>query len=470
MKPLRAIIDFWSRPVRSEPLAAFRISIGLIVLLDTLISLLPDAAYWYGPEGIMDPAVFGYSIEDSWRWAVFGPDHGLTTVYVLLGVQAALALCLMLGLGTRLAAAGVWALLISFHARNPHILNAGDILLRIGAFYLMLAPAAASWSLDNLWLRRVGITRDGWIAPWSVRLIQIQICILYTFTGIEKCMGFNLAEFQRSGAMGDWPSGWAVHKTLAHALIARWPWFNDIPIWVSAPMTWATLAWEVTWPALVLWRRTRYAALAFGVLLHGGIFLTMEVTHFSFTTLSFYWLFIPAAVLADMAGKATGEVARRKYTVFYDGMCPICKRARRNLERFDWLGRLQFADIHDRTRAEADLPDVSYADMLRQMYVKRPDGRYFGGFEAFRAIAPVLPISWLLVPFLWLPGAGFFGRRIYKFIARNRFRYAKCDDEFCSMHLKLLAGKELDDEIVRQVVELHEKRRAALERAGKATA
>lgn len=462
MKPLRPVIDFWSKPVRAEPLAAFRVSIGLIVLLDTLISLIPDAAYWFGPDGVADPSQFRYTVEDTWRWALLGPDHGMTAVYCLLALQAAAGLALMLGMFTRLAAAAAWALLVTFHTRNPHILNAGDILLRIGAFYLILAPAGASWSIDNLLLRRVGLKRDGWIAPWSTRLAQIQICLLYTFTGFEKLMGFHLAHFQQTGFAGDWMSGWAVHKTLAHALIARWPWFNDIPIWVSAPMTWATLAWEVCWPALVLWRRTRYAALAFGVLLHGGIFLTMEVTHFSFTTLSFYWLFVPGLVLADMAGKATGDATRRVYTVFYDGMCPICKRARRNLERFDWLGRLQYADIHDRARAQADLPSVTYADMLRQMYVKRPDGRFFGGYEAFRALAAVLPVSWLLVPFMWLPGAAFVGKRVYKFIARNRFRYAKCDDEFCSLHLKLLAGKELDDEVVQQVVALHEKRSAAL--------
>ena len=86
---------------------------------------------------------------------------------------------------------------------------------------------------------------------------------------------------------------------------------------------------------LVLWKRTRWYALSFGYVLHVGIFATMEVTHFSWTILSFYWLMIPGAVLIDMAGKATGSVEKRIYTVFYDGMCPICKKSKRTLERLE---------------------------------------------------------------------------------------------------------------------------------------
>jgi predicted DCC family thiol-disulfide oxidoreductase YuxK len=96
--------------------------------------------------------------------------------------------------------------------------------------------------------------------------------------------------------------------------------------------------------------------------------------------------------------------------------------------------------------------------MLREMWVKRPDGKHFGGFKAFRALAVVLPLCWPILPFLWLPGVAWIGKRIYGFIARNRFRYAKCDDEFCSMHLKLLGGTKIDDEVISKVVELHEKR------------
>jgi predicted DCC family thiol-disulfide oxidoreductase YuxK len=147
-----------------------------------------------------------------------------------------------------------------------------------------------------------------------------------------------------------------------------------------------------------------------------------------------------------------------KHHVFYDSLCPVCRRSRRLLERLDWRGRLEFMDIHDREVAEAALPDVTYADMLREMYVKRADGRHFAGYFALRALAPALPLLWPLVPLMWLPGAAWLGRRVYAWVARNRFKRAACDeDDVCSLHLQLLAGRELDDEIIAQFTRLREK-------------
>ena len=482
-RALKGFWNFWSRPVRAEPAAAFRISVGLIVALDTVLSLLPNVADWYGPDGLYPIRSFELYTSSYWRWSVIGSDWSLGMIEFALGLLIALAVLTALGLFTRLATVGLWVLLVSFHMRNPYILNGGDILLRAAVFCLMLMPAGAAWSLDNLFRRKLlrpiepalwrrlaallfthpalwaeswrGESSRGWIRPWSLRIAQVQLIVVYFFTGIDKLRGVH------NGQLGDWVGGHAIFRALNHGTISRFAIFGDLPWWLFAPGSWLTLAWEIAFPVLVLWRRTRWYALSIGYLVHVGIFLTMEVTHFSFTIMAFYWLFIPAAVLMDMTGKATGDAASRTYTVFYDGMCPICKKSKRTLERLDWLGRLKYADIHDRRFAEAELPTVTYADMLKQMYVKRPDGSYFGGYEAFRAMAPMLPLCWLIVPLLWLPGARFFGSRIYAFIARNRFKYAKCDNEFCSLHLKLLAGKEVDDEVIRKVVELHEKYRAA---------
>lgn len=453
---MNALRRFWAEPVRAEPIALFRIGIALVVLADTATSLLPFAEHWFSPAG-PNPATLGAAFRPAfWPWNLLEVTPTASEARLLIVALLVCAALALVGLATRLACAGMWALLALLHLRAPTMLNAGDLLLRVACFYLALLPAGAAFSLDNLLARRAGFARDGLVPAWSLRLAQIQLCVVYFFTAIEKMKGFvSLAE------PGDWLGGTAVRRALAHALIARWPWFNDMPLWLSAPASWLTLGWELFFPALVLWRRTRYAALAMGVILHLGIFATMEVTHFSFTILAWYWLFVPAVVVMDLAGKQTGSTSKRIYTVFFDGMCPVCKKAKRNLERLDWLGRLQYEDIHNRPAAEAALPAVTYADMLRQMYVKRPDGSYFGGFEAFRALAAVLPLCWPLVPFLWLPGAKFIGTRMYKFIARNRFKFAKCDDEACSLHLKLLAGKELDETVIKQVIELHERYRKA---------
>ena len=482
---LKGIADFWARPIRSEPVAAFRISVALIVAFDTGLTLLPRASDWFGRDGLYPSASFDRYTDSFWRWSLLGVNWSDGMMQLALVGLVLVALMSAAGLLTRLATVAMWALLVSFHMRNPYILNGGDILLRAACFCLMLMPSGASWSLDNLIRRRLmrpiqpsllrkiltlpfthaalwaetmrGESSRGWIRPWSVRIAQVQLMIVYFFTGVDKFRGINPA----TGELGDWVGGHAGFKALNHGTISRFAVFGDWPWWLFAPASWITLVWEVAFPLLILWRRTRWYALSIGFVVHVGIWLTMEVTHFSFTIMAFYWLFVPALVLMDMAGKATGSAESRKYIVFYDGMCPICKKSRRTLERLDWLGRLKYADIHDRRFAEAELPDVTYADMLKQMYVKRPDGSWFGGYDAFRAMAPMLPLCWLIVPLLWLPGARFIGARIYRWIAANRFKYAKCDDEFCSLHLKLLAGNKVDDETIRKVIELHEKYNSA---------
>ena len=58
-------------------------------------------------------------------------------------------------------------------------------------------------------------------------------------------------------------------------------------------MTYVSLWWEVLFPLLVLYRRTRFPALLFGLLFHLGIWLTIEVGWFSFYIMSFYAVWVP---------------------------------------------------------------------------------------------------------------------------------------------------------------------------------
>lgn len=455
MKALKAIRAFWFGDVHTAPLAAFRISLGLILFLDCALTLLPHAARWFGPDGLYAPEEVQWWLGARGRWGLFDSNTDLAAIrWAIMGVMLA-SWGLIAGLATRLCAVAAFVLLLSLHHLNPNILNAGDVLLRIGLFCLLLMPSWRALSVDRVVASRLGWQAAPVAKAWSLRLAQIQLCVMYLFTGIDKLTYFDVGNWQSSA----WLNGSAIARALRFSTIARTDWLGWLPVWATAPLAWVTLAWEILFAVLVVFRRTRPCALALGVLVHGGIFLTMEVTHFSLTTLSFYWLFVPASVIMDMVGKSdSGE--RRVYRVFFDTMCPVCNKAKRQLERLDWLGRLKFEDLHDRALCEAALPGVTYAQQLRAMYVLRPDGQHFSGFAALRALMPVLPIFWILWPIwalAWLPGFSHLGNALYRFIARNRFKYAACDSEVCSLHLKLIAGREMDDEVIAQVIALHER-------------
>ena len=116
--------------------------------------------------------------------------------------------------------------------------------------------------------------------------------------------------------------------------------------------------------------------------------------------------------------------------VLFDGGCPMCRRTVRRLHRLDWLHRLTFADATDAGRRERLAPGLTEAEIMREMWVVEPGGRY-GGFEGVRRISRAVPLLWPLYVIGSIPGIRQIGQAIYRRIAANRIRQGKCTDEFC---------------------------------------
>jgi len=204
----------------------------------------------------------------------------LTVALVIWAVAAA---CLLIGFWTRTAAVMAWVLSTSFANINPEIDNAGDTVRGIVLFYLMLTPCGAVWSLDRLLSRRRG-QHPGpiWIAPWALRLLFIQMILIYFCNGIYKLSG------------ADWHSGDSLHYVLADVTLSRFSAGQcALPAWLLRGMTWAVLVWEVGFPVWMLARHTRIAALTFGVAFHLGILATMELGSFVPYMLTLYLPLIP---------------------------------------------------------------------------------------------------------------------------------------------------------------------------------
>jgi len=123
-----------------------------------------------------------------------------------------------------------------------------------------------------------------------------------------------------------------------------------------------------------------------------------------------------------------------KVRVFFDGQCALCRKSVQLLKSVDWLKRLDFVDVRDTSQPLMQHPLLVGAPVLDQMHVLTPDNtRLYGGFAAFRWMAWRLPIFMPLAPFLYLPGVPWLGERVYKWIARNRFRLVPCHDGVCTI-------------------------------------
>jgi hypothetical protein len=269
---------FWFRPEPTSTLALVRIAFGLVVLAWTL-ALLPDFFAWFGADGILPRQPGGVR----GAWGPLGPaasDGVLVASLIVLLLSSA---CLVVGYRTRAAAVLVFLGLLAFQRRDPWVFDSGDGLLRVIALYLALAPAGASLSLDRARHARDRFWEFPARAPWALRLMQVQLSVLYIATAWTKMRGTT------------WNDGTAVSYALRVGDLERFPvpHFVTDSVLIANFMTYGTLAIEVALGVLVWNRRARPWVLGLGVALHLGIDYSMRVGFFTAAILVLYIAFVP---------------------------------------------------------------------------------------------------------------------------------------------------------------------------------
>lgn len=263
-------------PVDTAPMAALRIACGVLVL-GWCVSLLPDVGTFLHDSGVTRHSVDGSPGTHGW-WTLDAVAEFPGTIVLL--ILAAVALTV--GWHTRVVNVVVAFLLVVLQRRDVYMNNSGDLLLRHLALYLCLMPSGETWSLDA---RRRGFSSPR--APWGLRMLQIQVSIIYFFSVVAKLHGTS------------WQDGTAVGRALQLADLQRIvvPQGLATNIGISALATYGTIIVE---GALVfgLWLpRFRWFAMAAGVSIHLGIEATLLIGWFSLTIISCYLAFVPPEVL-----------------------------------------------------------------------------------------------------------------------------------------------------------------------------
>lgn len=264
-------------PVRPQPVAAFRVLLGVLVLVDCWL-VAPELDLWYSDRGIVPQADFAGS-----RWLRGGfsvlacTGDSPAAVRVLFGLQVAAAALLTIGQFPRIAAATLFVVLTSFAERNPLNYHAGDSLIRLMTLLMVWAPSAAAWSPSS-WRR--GGPRS-WVSPVAFRTMQFQVCLVYATTAIFKALGES------------WQRGEAVFTVLRLVEFRRY----ELPTMMYGPaaslvLTWSTLAVEAAFPILIWLPRTRRIMIAAMVLFHLGIEYAMTIRLFEWTLVACMALFV----------------------------------------------------------------------------------------------------------------------------------------------------------------------------------
>jgi hypothetical protein len=291
--------QFWHVPVRAERLALMRILLALALLYDQLGQYLPILELAFGPHGIAPDGLHDAFQLERWRVSVlFFNTSDVELIRPFFWIWVVVNCLWLVGWQTRVMNVLLWLLTRMFHGLNPNLLNAGDGALVTGILLLMLAPSGRALSLDA-WLRhrRTGQAGPDYTPAWPVRILQLQLCVIYLTTGLSKLIMVKFS-WPEDGwwPEGTWWDGTSIHNVLNDIARSRWSYAElPLPFWITAIMTYSCVWWETLFSLLVLSRWTRRWALWFGICFHLGIWVMLEVSGFSMYMLAFYGVWVSDA-------------------------------------------------------------------------------------------------------------------------------------------------------------------------------
>jgi len=279
-------IEFWKQrligflfpPESDNWLALLRFGLGLQVILYSLSIRKDWACLLAGKGGLISRNLSEtvIALESSLiprvGWIVaLGGHFGLSEESILSIIWYSLvtACCLLLlGLFSRAAAIATWFLHLAA-VKSADLFSYGmDNLTTIGLFYLMLSPLPDRRSLD--WQRRKSRPQHRDLLGFWRRVLQTQMCLIYFFSGIAKCLGPG------------WWNGINLWRALTRPpfdlisadTLVRFKYL--LPI--AGVAVWTL---EIGYPFFVWHRRLRRPWLIAVLLMHVGIGITMGMYLFA---------------------------------------------------------------------------------------------------------------------------------------------------------------------------------------------
>ena len=188
----------------------------------------------------------------------------------------------------------LYAGLLSIHHANIQTDSGADVLLMLVAFLLMLSPCGSACSLDAVRRdRKLGGPSSALVAPWTQRLIAIQVTVVYFCTAMLKARGES------------WSDGTALHYILNNAEARRFTLGLTAYPTVLSAMTLGAMYLEFALTFLLWVRAARPFMIASGLALHAGIALTVNIPIFGELIVACYLAYLSPTEWGRSPGPST---------------------------------------------------------------------------------------------------------------------------------------------------------------------
>lgn len=299
MKNLKKLIEGWDkfffeeRP--TEGIAVFRILwVGLLLMY--YFSDIGNIRDFYGPHGLISLGTVRerFPMVHANVFHMFNLSYEFTyLLFVIYGVSLLMAL---VGLFTRPALIVALICMTSFHQRNIWLLSSSELLMRTITMLMIFSPCGISLSIDSLINRfnnRPSKKRESTI--WVLRLIQIQVSVIYLWTVWHKLKGDT------------WLNGTAVYYATRLEDLVNFtiPYMMDSLPFLKL-LTWGTLAIEFSLGTLIWVKKFRKPAIIVGILFHLSIQYFMSIPFFELYMIALLVNFFSPEELRVFADKMVG--------------------------------------------------------------------------------------------------------------------------------------------------------------------
>lgn len=254
---------FWFGPRDLYMLSLFRVCLGIVLFTMYSVRFMEIELFYFN-TGLVDAetAKTYYNAFNRPPFYLFpGTDSLIYLLHVLL---LAGFLLLTLGLSYRIFVFGILLLHLCFIERNHFIVYGADLYATFSLFFLCFMKSGSHFNLIALigrkyfenFKRRVPEKSD-LLTSMGVRLMQIQICMAYGMTGLEKLKGEK------------WWEGSAVWYVMGNRQFTTFDFsfVHNMPV-VVALMTFSVLVFEIYFPIAIWQKRLRPLWIFFGITFH----------------------------------------------------------------------------------------------------------------------------------------------------------------------------------------------------------